>query len=481
MRRIATTLCLMAAVAAAEEDLMPKLRAALVKVSTTSQGFDNTSPWKKTRVGNSIGRGVVVAPGVILTLARNVRNARMIEVMVANSARRYPAKLKHIDPRMDLALVEITDEKLREQMKPLELGESVKLDDEFDLYELGQDNMVERSTARVVRADASPTILSMRLQTTGTTGGNGQVAIKDGKLIGLLTSRSRQQGQLMSIESVGKYLKDHEDGTYHGCPGESVWIQTLLREDLREFYGLKPDQHGLAVVRTVAGRTGEGVLQARDVILAVDGYDVDDEGMFEHERHGRLSASWLFQGRRYPGDKMKIKVLRGGKEMELELELKAWPDTARSVPSGPGKGRPQYLVTGGLVILELHERVYIPRSPGGVFLRRYREREGWDAAGKRRRYVYVDRVFADDSNKGFEGLRFTPIVRVNGMEITEIADVAKALETPKDKFHVFEFEGVASDYVIAADQLTEIDKRVAENYRIPKMRHLRGDSSGEDE
>jgi len=482
MRRITTIritfiLGIFAATAAAEDkDLMPKLRGALVKISTTGQAYNYTSPWKKSRVRNSIGRGFVVQPGVILTLASNVRDAQMIEVMVANSARRYPAKIKHADPRMDLALVEITDEKLRAQLKPLPLGDPVKLDDEFDLYELGGDNMVERGTARVVRADASATVLSLRLQTTGTSGGNGQVAIKDGKVVGMLTSRSRQQGRMTSIETIRKYLKDHEDGAYHGCPGPSVWIQTLLREDLREFYGLKPEQHGLGVVRTVSGRTGEGVIKARDVIFAVDGYDIDDEGMFRHERHGRLNASWLFQGRRYPGDKITMKVLREGKEVGLEVELKSWPDSARAVPSGPGEGRPQYLVAGGLVILELHERVYIPRSPGGVFLRRYREREGWDAAGKRRRFVYVDRVFVDESNKGFENLRFTPILRVNGMDITEIADVAKALESPKGEFHVFEFEGVASDFVIPAAKLAEIDKRIADNYRIPKMRHLRGDA-----
>jgi hypothetical protein len=191
--------------------------------------------------------------------------------------------------------------------------------------------------------------------------------------------------------------------------------------------------------------------------------------------HGRLNASWLFQGRRYAGDTVKIKVLRGGEEKELDLELKAWPDSARTVPSGPGTGRPQYIVTGGLVILELHEQVYIPRSPGGVFLRRYREREGWDESGARHRYVYVDRVFSDESNKGFENLRHTPIVRVNGMEITEIADVKKALAAPKGEFHVFEFEGVASDFAIPVKDLAAIDDRVSKTYRIPKMSHLRGD------
>jgi hypothetical protein len=420
---------------AVADDLAPKLRKGLVKLSVTSQSYDITSPWKKSRVRNMTGRGVVIQPGVILTLASNVRDALMIEVQVANSARRYPAKLKHADARMNLALVEITDEKLREELAPMELGDPVKLDDEFDIYELGQDNMIERAPARVVRSDASSTILSLRLQTNGSGGGNGQIAVKDGKIVGLVSSRSRQQGRITSIESVRKYLGDHEDGTYHGCPGPSIWIQTLLRDDLREYYGLKDGQHGLGVVRTVAGRTGAGVF----------------------------------------GDKVKVKVLRDGKETELDLELKAWPDSARTVPSGPGEGRPQYIVTGGLVILELHEKIYIPRSPGGVFLRRYREREGWDPSGSRRRYVYVDRVFADESNKGFEHLRHTPIMLINGLEIGEIADVTKALEVPKGEFHVIEFEGVASDFAIPVKDLAAIDKRVSETYRIPKMRHLRGD------
>jgi len=377
---------------------------------------------------------------------------------------------------MGLALVEITDPELREQLKPLPLGDAVKLDDEFDIYELGSDNMVVRSPARVVRADASATVLSLILQTEGQGSGNGQIALKDGKVVGLLTSRSRNQGRMTSIESIGKYMRDHEDGTYNGCPGSSVWIQTLLRQDLRDYYGLKPEQHGIGVVRTVAGRTGEGILQERDVILAVDGYDLDDEGKFKHEVHGRLAASWLFQGRRFPGEKLKVRVLRDGKEIDLELELKAWPDSVRTVPSGPGTGRPQYLVVGGLVILELHERVYIPRSTGGVFLRRAREREGWDATGPRRRHVYIDRVFVDESNKGFEDLRHTPIDTINGMAISVIADVTKALAKPQGEFHVFKFDGVASDFAVSVKDLDAIDKRIAESYDIPKLRHLRGDS-----
>ncbi|MCK6458592.1 MAG: trypsin-like peptidase domain-containing protein, partial [Planctomycetes bacterium] len=123
-----------------------RLRAALVDVDVAAQAWDRSSPWQKQPVQNRSGQGVVVEPGVVLTLARLVTDAQLVEVSVANSARRYPARVKHMDLAAGLALVEITDEGLRGQLAPMPVGEPAKLDDEFDLYQLGTDNMLQRYT-----------------------------------------------------------------------------------------------------------------------------------------------------------------------------------------------------------------------------------------------------------------------------------------------------------------------------------------------
>ena len=47
-----------------------------------------------------------------------------------------------------------------------------------------------------------------------------------------------------------------------------------------------------------------------------------------------------------------------------------------------------------------------------------------------------------------------------------------ALGKSPDGYHVFTFEGIEPDFVIEADQLDEIDKRISERYRIPEMRYL---------
>jgi len=474
--RTAALLLLLAAAATAE-DLAPKLRAGLVEVHVTAQAWDSREPWKKARARKRTGRGFVVEPGVVLTSSGSVEDALMVEVSVANSARRYPARLKHVDKQIGLALVEITDAELRSKMQPLPIGDPVKLDDEFDVWQLGRDNLLERYDARVVSANASGTKLELRVKTTCSDAGNGQVALRDGKVAGLLTStaRSRQEGTILSVETLRHYLGDFEDGTYHGPPTSGLWYQTLLRDDLRTYFGLAEDQHGIAITRVMKGRTGDGVLRPGDVVLSVDGYDLDDEGKFTHEVHGRLSASYLFQGRRYAGDRIRAKVLRDGEVEEMELELKSLPLAAHLVPREPPTGRPQYLVVGGLVVLELTGEIGISRSTGGVILRRYRERANWDQPTERRRIVFIDHVLSDPSNKGFDNLRHLPVTKVNGKEIREIADVAKALEEPAGKFHVFELEGVQTDVVIPAERLGEINARIAQTYRVPRMRYLAGD------
>ncbi len=472
-------LALVAPAARAQDDLAPLLRGALVEIRVTSQSYDARSPWNKQPQRDWSGQGVMIQPGVVLTSSSVVQDQVMLEVSVANSARRYPARLKHVDGRLGLALVEITDPDLAASMKPLPLGEPVRLDDEFDIYMLGQDNVLERSTARVVRADAQQTRLTLRLKTTCSDSGRGQVALRGGRIVGLLQSTvpNRQEGVLLSLETIRRYLADFDDGTYHGCPGPGMFIQPLLREDLRTYYGVGADRHGIVVSRVIQGRTGDGVAREGDVLLAVDGYAIDDEGKFTHELHGRLAASYLFQGRRYAGDRIPLQLLRGGQTLDVEVELKGLTEAEMLVPEGGSGTRPEFLVAGGLVILELDKQLtrMIGRSPGGVILRRYADRAEWDPPQDRRRIVFVDRVYADPANKGFEDLSQTPLARVNGMPIREIADVAKALETSPTAFHVFQFEGVESDFVIPAGQLGEINARIAAAYRITRLRHLSGD------
>jgi S1-C subfamily serine protease len=476
MRRLAPLLLalLLPPLAKAEDPAL--LRATLVDIDVAAQGWDQGSPWQKQPVQHRSGQGVVVAPGLVLTLARVVTDAQLVEVSVVNSARRYPARVKHMDLAAGLALLEITDDALKASLRPMPIGEPVKLDDEFDLYQLGADNMLQRYTARVVGAASDGARLLLRINTTLSGGGDGQAAVRDGKLLGLVWGARGQEGTLLSVETIRRYVDDVADGSYTGPPGPALWVQPLLRDDLRAYYGVGPDQHGIAITRIVPGRTGDGVLKENDVLLAIDGHDLDDEGKFMDEVHGRLDSEYLLRGCHNAGDKVKATILRDGKVQEVELELRAQDATDMVVPDRYETGRPPYLVVGGLVLLRLtRDQSLGRRSAGATVLRRYVDRAGWDPPSGRKQIVFVDHVLADIANKGFEMLSCAVLESVNGQPIRELADVAKALETPQDGYHVFRFEGAESDFVIPAMKLDDIDRRIARNYKVNELRYLGGD------
>jgi hypothetical protein len=453
--------------AAAEDDLAPKLRGALLRVHSTSQGWQIASPWNKSNPGSGAQRGVMVRPGLVLTPVGSLANCIMVEVSEANSARRYPASLVHVDYAANLALVKVEDEALNARLVPLPVGEPITIDDEFEIWQLGGAELLERATGRVQAVHPSGPRLELTMKTTLGDNGDGQVALKDGKVVGLVTRTNpgRQEGTLLALETIRHYLDDYDSKDYRGFGSGGLHTHDLLRDDLKAWYRVPEGRHGVGVSRVLPGRTGDGAVKERDVILTLSGYALDDEGMFVHEKHGRLHFSYLLYGTTHPGDLIPATILRDGAEVEVKLPVKGWPYEEQQIPMDVMDRRPPFLVVGGLVLLELSRR-----SPaGGSTLRQYQARAMWDPPDDRLRIVYASRVLSDLSNKGLDELGNLAILTVNGERIRQLSDVVEALKKPMDGFHVFTFEDLAPPFVIKAAELEAIDKRIAERYRIPEL------------
>ncbi|MCU0726288.1 MAG: serine protease [Planctomycetes bacterium] len=453
--------------AAAGEDLAPKLRGALLRVYSTSQSWQVASPWNKSNPTSGVQRGVMVRPGLVLTPIGSLANCIMVEVSEANSARRYPASLVHVDYAANLALVKVADESLSTRLAPLPVGEPITIDDEFEIWQLGGAELLERATGRVQAVYPSGPRLELTIKTTLGDNGDGQAALKDGQVVGLVTRTNpgRQEGTLLSIETIRHFLADFDSGDYRGFGSFGFHTHQLLRDDLKAWYSVPEGRHGVGVSRVLPGRTGDGAVAAGDVILSLAGYELDDEGMFVHEKHGRLHHSYLLYGTTHPGDLIPAKILRKGEEIEVKLPIRGWPYEEQRIPMDLMDRRPPFLVAGGLVILELSRR-----SPaGGSTLRQYQARAMWDPPDDRKRIVYLSRVLADLSNKGLDELGNFAILTVNGERIRQLPDVIEALKKPMGGFHVFTFEDLAPPFVIKASELETIDKRIADRYKIPEL------------
>jgi hypothetical protein len=142
--------------------------------------------------------------------------------------------------------------------------------------------------------------------------------------------------------------------------------------------------------------------------------------------------------------------------------------------------RPEYYMTGGLVFSPLN-REYLktltpsesdPNAQQLVYLSRYakvdKQIEG------RTEFVVLVRRLAHPVNTYSEEFSNGVVNEVNGVKIGALADLKRAVETNRDRFHVLRFLGMEDVLILPVDAAREADHEIARRYGIPDLEHLEG-------
>ena len=67
------------------------------------------------------------------------------------------------------------------------------------------------------------------------------------------------------------------------------------------------------------------------------------------------------------------------------------------------------------------------------------------------------------------------IEKANGKLIASLDDLAQAIKSPKDGFHIFEFKkgSTLKKIILNAEKLDEANQRITKRYGIPKLQKLK--------
>jgi serine protease Do len=260
----------------------------------------------------SLGSGFIIdKEGFIVTNNHVIDEADEIKVRLSNE-KEYQAKVIGRDPKTDLALIKIDGVK---DLQPLPLGESDKVKVGTWVVAIGSPFGLEQTvTAGIVSAKkrvigAGPYDDFIQTDASINPGNSGGPLLDlQGRVVGINTAIvASGQGIGFAIpvdlaKTIVAQLKDKGEVT-RGWLG--VGIQDLTPE-LAEYYGLEA-RKGVVVTQVFEGDpAAKAGVQKNDVITALDGQPVST---------GReLSA---IVANRSVGDKTKITLLRGGKEMTL--------------------------------------------------------------------------------------------------------------------------------------------------------------------
>ena len=472
-------LCLASAACAAETE--PLLPDSTVEVLVTSQRPDAHFPWRRERPGSRQGYGVFVSPTHVITTDELVRNATLIEVRQPGRGRKWTARLIQADARANAAVLDVANLPPDAPFKPARLDDAVPRAEKVQVVTFDEAGQMKSGDGRITEAsvealpDAASSILLFKVLTDLKTDGQGLPVFHHGRLAGLVMEYDSDTQSSVVIPSpiLRQVVEDAASPPYKGLASAGLLWTALVDPAKRRYFKLQDDNRGILVTRLLPGSGASHSLRPGDVIVSWDSKPIDSQGYYPDEVYGRLLLTHLICGRRRPGDIVPVSIVRDGAALDVQVTLSAYNDREALVPRNPEDEPADYLVDGGLVLRELSfdylrsfgAKWMVNANPRLVNLYLTRALAP-DKPGQR--VVILSAVLPDPINIGYQGYRDEIVTKVNGQPVANLDEVF-AIVSRDGGVRRLAFDTTTLDLVLDPTGLSEANRRLAQQYRIPHL------------
>ena len=234
-----------------------------------------------------------------------------------------------------------------------------------------------------------------------------------------------------------------------------------------------------AIVSSVPDRLDglNPVIRTQDIILNIDGFDLDIQGDYVDPDYGNIMLEALATRNKWAGDDVKMTIWRDGALTNIVYKLPKFDYSVSLVPAANYDQEPEYFIVGGLVFQPLTDS-YL-QSWGSDWRRRAPFRLVYfrnDPPTKERpALVLMSQVLPDAYNIGYQQQKCLVVEKVNGQRISRLSDLREALEKPQDGFHVIEFiqsDSLRKIVLAAGDPEKAATSRILNRYGIDEAYHF---------
>ncbi len=445
---------------------------SVLRVEVATQVPDYQTPWNSGRFNGGIGTGFLIGKNRILTNAHVVSNARRVLITVYGSPKKYPAKVEFIAHDCDLALLSVEDFKDFETFPAFELGNVPSLESQVRVigYPIGGDRLsVTRGV--VSRIDFQPyshsradSHLIVQIDAAINPGNSGGPCVQDGKVVGVAFQGLRQAdntGYIIPTPVIRRFLKDIEDGKYDNYADLGISEFPLFNPAMRKALGLPNDGNGVLINNVVPSSSSDGILKPGDILMSLDGKPVDSAGMITIDGEN-VNLNEIVE-RKYAGDKVAVRYLRNGAWNDIDIVLKALPQSRMYAVAYEKK--PRYLVFAGLVFQPLDTNLFAASKFDDVTLRRlYADYVPKGLFEKHKDIVVLTRVESDPVTSQLENFTGFVVDKINGVEVRDLAQAQELLH-PKEmpEFFVIELFDAERPVIIPSPKVAGANARMQAN------------------
>ncbi len=453
---------------------------SMITIEVTRKQYDYLQPWNQRT--EMFQKTAVVAPGrQALTTAEFLNDHTVLRLQRGGRGAWHAGRLEWIDYYANLALVSVADPDFWDGLEPIVWSERIPSEGAVQIVRWRNGRIESRPgeiDRLVVRKSKLGLIEHLHLDVNSEITGAGwaEAVVREDRLLGLTVSQNGNHISVLPAPFVRPILEARAQGRFPGLGFfDFVWTKPENPQILKHLR-LEGPPRGVVVIDSIGSTGIERPLRPRDVILRIDGFDIDTEGDYSDPDYGSLSLENLACRGRWAGDTLDLTVLRDGQEREIQYRLPRADYRIELLPEQIFDQPPEYLLVGGLVFVPLSEP-YL-HSWGSNWRRKAPFRMVYYGYQKptpeRPSLVVLSIILPDPYNLGYQDYRFLTVDRVNGRLITRLADLVDAFDHPVNGFHRIEFcPGEALQRMILdADAAPAATRRVLERYRIDQDRFL---------
>ncbi|MCK5619721.1 MAG: trypsin-like peptidase domain-containing protein [Candidatus Krumholzibacteria bacterium] len=458
-------------------------RSSIVMVEVEHAPPDLTTPWQRVDSLVGCGTGSIIQGRRILTAAHIVADAAKITVTRADQNEAFEAELVAASHELDLAILTVRDDRFFDGATPLELKTLDHGNDELVAYGFPRGKLEYavgwfKDAKRDAYVHSNLENLKYCVEAPIERGYSGGPVAWLGRIAGVIIERDKAgcYGNAVPAEVVRHFLKDIEDGRVDGSPVLFGSWQPMQNPQLRNRYGLTQNQTGVLVKQVLKADFDESCLRDGDVLLAVDGCDVDNDGTIAVVPDSRVSFEYLID-RKQVGDTVTVELLRDRRSMILDIPL-----------SGLGKERmflvryqydeaPSYLVVGGFVFSRLTRNYSFDYDDPSIEWPTNQHLFGLSSKLKtpgetRKEMIVLVRLLPDSSTTGYDDCLGHVVTSVDGRRVADMKELAAALENPIGEYHRILLEPDSKEIIVSRALLVKSQQSILEKFDIPADRSL---------
>jgi len=451
----------------------------VVRVFATTQDPDFDGPWQARTPSSSTGSGVVIGHREILTGAHVVANATFLQIQKVSNPDKAIARVKAVSHDSDLALLEVIEPAdFLDDITPAELGDMPKLRDEVAVvgYPVGGEeiSITEGVVSRIEVQRYSHSqrhLLAVTVDAAINAGNSGGPVFGGGKVVGIAFQKLTgvdNIGEMVPPPIIRAFLDGIRGGRRPEVPALGVITQNLENPLMRKQLGLGKTESGVMIVQVDHGASSHGVLAPRDVVMAIDGHTIANNGTVRYDGRHRTRFDVVLTGR-YVGDTIAFQTMRAGVRRDVEVTLQPWMPL---VPRARYDRPPVYFVYGGFVFQPLTRDFLTTwdkwwnKAPKEFLYHYY----SGARTAERHEVVILTQILADEINQGYAHLYNEGVTSIDGVMPRDMVDFVARLLAATGIVEI----GTSSGGVIMLDAaaVNAANPRILERYRIPRDRSL---------